>query len=160
MVNQGKQTWKIIIWYIVNNNKAFICGTRLSHIFETPNISYGKFSISNEKSIILIKNFGFRSRKLAFQFKKFKIWGFSLIESEILGISSKIPSISKTWDSDYQAVTKVTHSWVFFFPYFRTGTKRWRNAGVNSNYNITIINYIIIIILIILQMLSIIPFAQ
>ena len=37
----------------------------------------------------------------------FEILGFSHLEFEILGISSKIPSISKTWNFDEKAGTKL-----------------------------------------------------
>ena len=60
----------------VTTNNTRITGIRLSHIFEIP-------SIPNEKPSIPIEKLG-----------------FSYLEFEILGISSKIPSILETWNFD------------------------------------------------------------
>ena len=75
-------------------------GIRLSHIFEIPSISNGKLSISNEKPSLWIGNIRFRSKKAIFQIKKFEILGFLRIEIEMLGISSEVLGMSKTWNFD------------------------------------------------------------
>ena len=72
----------------------------MSHISETPSISNVKPSLSIKIPSTLIENLGFRSKYLVFRIKNFEILGFSHLEFEILGISSEIPSISKTWNFD------------------------------------------------------------
>ena len=75
---------------------------RFSHIFEIPSISNEKSSISNGKTSILIGTLGFWSKNLVFQIKIFEILGFPQTAFEILGISSKIPSISKkVWNPEF-----------------------------------------------------------
>ena len=70
--------------------------TCISCIFEIPSISNEKPSISIEIPSISIENLGFRS----FRIRNFKIIGSSHLKFEILGISSEIPSMSKTWNFD------------------------------------------------------------
>ena len=72
----------------------------MSHIFEIISISNEKPSISIEIPSILLENLGFRSKYLVFRFRNFEILDFWHLEFEILGISSEIPSISKTWNFD------------------------------------------------------------
>ena len=62
----------------------------MSQSFEIP-------SIANEKHRISMENLRFRSKNSVFQIKSFEMLGFLNIEFEILGISSEIPSIWKTW---------------------------------------------------------------
>ena len=67
----------------------------MSNIFEIPNISNEKSSISTERPSISIKNLGFRLKYQVFRFRNFEILGFSHLEFEILSILSEIASISK-----------------------------------------------------------------
>ena len=86
--------------YVINSFNLKKYGIRLSHIFEITTISNEKPSISIEIPSISIKNLGFRSKYQVFRIRNFEILGFSHLEFEILGISSEIPSISKTWNFD------------------------------------------------------------
>ena len=64
------------------------------HIF----LKYLVFQIKN--LVFQSKYLGFRSKNQLFRVWNFEILGFSHLEFEILGISSEIPSISKTWNFD------------------------------------------------------------
>ena len=63
-------------------------------------ISNKEPSISIEIPSISVKNLGFRPES--------ETLGFSKLELEILGFSSRIPGILKTWNFDYKAGTKLT----------------------------------------------------
>ena len=55
-----------------------------------------------------MKDLVFRLKNPVFQIKKFEILRFSDAEFEILGISSKIPGISKTWNFFDHNVLTIT----------------------------------------------------
>ena len=100
MVFKEKQTWKTIIWCIVNNYKAIIieydCHTFLKClVFPMKNLV---FQIKNPVfwSIAL----DFDKKATVFQIKKFEIRGISHITFEILVILEEIPDISKAWNFD------------------------------------------------------------
>ena len=71
----------------------------MSNKLEFPSISNVKPSISIEIPCISIENLGFLGTRY-FESENLKILRFSHLNFEILGISSKIPSISKTWNFD------------------------------------------------------------
>ena len=64
---------------------------------EKPSISNEKPSILNERPSISIKSLLFRSKYQVIRIRNFEILGFPHLEFEMLGISSEIPSISKTF---------------------------------------------------------------
>ena len=88
------------IYFVTRNSLSlwsiYTYEIRLSHIFEIPSISNEKPGISVETPSISIGNFRFRSKYWVFRIKYFEILGFEHYEREILSISCKRPSISKS----------------------------------------------------------------
>ena len=100
LVKISQTTFKIICYLDMYGNILANKPVLVNAIFQKLNSMEYDCHIFSKYPVFQMKNLVFQSKYLVFRFRNFEILGFSHLKFEILGISSEIPSISKTWNFD------------------------------------------------------------